>query len=398
MNLSILTRLLAAATFFSLLQSLRAHPTNELYNYTRHFVLLGSAAGFLFAEKAVVRWALVALISLDFFVLLPEAPNHRHLLFFLNLVYAICLLDPERLKEKTLPAIRLIACLVYFFAFFAKLNLDYISSSSSCSIEFYKNITILVPFLPSSEAIAPLAIWGSLLVEAALPILLVARPLWGIVLGFSFHVFLGLDLIKYFINFSSVMFVCLAAFFPYGSLGEAAKANRKWLQPLFPMGVALGLIVLAWSTVIYLSPPAELKRLVQEQNVFALMRLRLVFWGVYVLALSLVGFTALKYLWKESVSWKPAMRTGMAECVVIALVTINGLSPYIGLKTRTSFNMYSNMYMSHKDSNHLVVPRSLDAFSYLENLENGQEPDNPIARKLLNFRVPKRNPGGKCVW
>ena len=51
--------------------------------------------------------------------------------------------------------------------------------------------------------------------------------------------------------------------------------------------------------------------------------------------------------------------------VVPLLVLLNGLSPYLGLKTRTAWQMYSNLNLAAATSNHLLVPSSLDLGGYL---------------------------------
>ena len=44
---------------------------------------------------------------------------------------------------------------------------------------------------------------------------------------------------------------------------------------------------------------------------------------------------------------------------------LNGLSPYLGLKTRTAWQMYSNLYLSPYDSNHYLIPYSLDVGGFM---------------------------------
>ena len=44
----------------------------------------------------------------------------------------------------------------------------------------------------------------------------------------------------------------------------------------------------------------------------------------------------------------------------------NGLAPVLGLKTRTSWQMYSNVRLEAATSNHFVFPRSLDLVGALD--------------------------------
>ncbi|MEZ5343256.1 MAG: hypothetical protein R2706_17995 [Acidimicrobiales bacterium] len=45
----------------------------------------------------------------------------------------------------------------------------------------------------------------------------------------------------------------------------------------------------------------------------------------------------------------------MVTGLVVLLTLVNGLSPYLGLKTSTSFNMYSNLVVRDGASNHFVI-------------------------------------------
>ncbi len=47
------------------------------------------------------------------------------------------------------------------------------------------------------------------------------------------------------------------------------------------------------------------------------------------------------------------------------LVLLNGLGPYVGLKLRSAWQMYSNLSVDDAGSNHLLIPRSLDIGGFL---------------------------------
>ncbi|HUE38831.1 MAG TPA: hypothetical protein VMR29_04965, partial [Candidatus Binatia bacterium] len=70
-----------------------------------------------------------------------------------------------------------------------------------------------------------------------------------------------------------------------------------------------------------------------------------------------------------------------AAIAVIALVWLDGLSPYLGLKTRTTLDMYSNLRLEADRSNHFLVPRSLDVFGFLRDRVAILETDDPDLRR-----------------
>jgi hypothetical protein len=55
----------------------------------------------------------------------------------------------------------------------------------------------------------------------------------------------------------------------------------------------------------------------------------------------------------------PQRFLGFANCFVLALITFNGLAPYLGVKTVGSFTMYSNLRTEDKFTNHFILPAEL---------------------------------------
>src|SRR5262249_44547724 len=104
----------------------------------------------------------------------------------------------RELLAKFGPPIRLIAIPVYFFAFFHKLNAEYLlDRTQSCGALLPAAILESFPqsYPESLDRVAPNAffafvtIWGSLAIEGAIPIFLMIRRfnLLGVCLGFAFH-------------------------------------------------------------------------------------------------------------------------------------------------------------------------------------------------------------------
>nr|MBA2725600.1 hypothetical protein [Actinomycetota bacterium] len=53
------------------------------------------------------------------------------------------------------------------------------------------------------------------------------------------------------------------------------------------------------------------------------------------------------------------MNVNVFGVVLIAIVCVNGVAPYLELKTAQGFNMYSNLLTAAGETNHLVIPRTL---------------------------------------
>jgi hypothetical protein len=54
--------------------------------------------------------------------------------------------------------------------------------------------------------------------------------------------------------------------------------------------------------------------------------------------------------------------------LVVVLVVLNGLSPYLELRTAYAFNMYSNLQTADGESNHLLVTRTLPVADFQSDL------------------------------
>jgi hypothetical protein len=62
---------------------------------------------------------------------------------------------------------------------------------------------------------------------------------------------------------------------------------------------------------------------------------------------------------------------------VPALVLLNGLSPFLELRTAYAFNMYSNLETADGTSNHYLVPRTLPVTDYQSDLVTVLQSSDP---------------------
>jgi hypothetical protein len=288
---------------------------------------------------------------------LPEVPNHRCILALVNLVLLAAILlrrTPDGVFDALVPAARAITVMLYGFAAFAKLNHDFVDVSVSCAAQFYDHITRWWPPLPDGPEIRRVVVLGTIAVESLLALGLCLRRLRPLAVfgGLLFHIGLALDATKAFLNFSSVMFALLLLFLPRGffaSLGSVVghrSAVRVELAILFAAVAAAGFAAaIDWESF---------------GGIFYWVRQ--LAWSTY--AVAILAFTAwwclAAYEPDPPLVWPP-----LGVLAVVLLATLNGLAPYLGLKTRTTFDMYSNLRLEAAASNHMLVPRSLDLFGLL---------------------------------
>jgi hypothetical protein len=330
--------------------------------------VIATAFALVLRPASVRRLLFLALAQVaSTLVALPTVPNHRLIASFVNLTILVAFAGVAW-KDRTVPGVRLLAAfapavrletlLVYGFAGLAKLNRDYFDPAVSCATDFYLDIQGVFPFLPASDWAQGSAIYASAALELGIALLLVTRlRRVGIAAGLFFHFFLALHPERHFFDFSSTMFALLFLFTSPGLLETVRKVGPlpriRVVQAIAVGGFGLVLLTsLGWNDPGW--PPWFLLG-------------RYVLWLPY--GAGLIGLYLLALRRPDPASgphrFKPS---GVGVTLVAAAVVANGLLPYVGLKTRSSFDMYSNLAVEGEGSNHLLVPDFLDRFSYQEDL------------------------------
>jgi hypothetical protein len=312
------------------------------------------------------RLAALAVAQLaDVAVLLPEVPNHWLLGGLVNLTWLLAIARAWRrtgrfpaeggqlLAEVRAPLL-LGVVLFYLWTGFWKLNHDFFRPEVSCPVVSWKNLLVQTRWLPDVTLLRQAVIWTTLLMELVAPLLLLVGRTRraGVVLLVVFHFLLGLDVIKRFLNFSALMVALLLLFLPPaaparvrdvapGLAARASAQGRRIAPAAYALLIALGL----------LAGPG-----------------RPLFWiGRWLVWLAYAGLLTAGVVLAAVVTpaeRRIAARPGVAWLFPL-LVALNGLSPIIGLKNRSSWQMYSNLRLEADASNHFLVPRSLDLFGAL---------------------------------
>ena len=337
--------------------------------------LVLAAVAVMHRPASVGRLLGLALVQLlDVASSLPVVPNHWLLTGIVSLAIVGAAtagalrggradLQLGALYQALTPPVRISAVLFYFFTFFHKLNADFLNPDVSCAVRFLEQ-TLAPVGLAALPGIGTAVIWATLATELCLAVGL-AVPRWrqaACLLGAGFHMLLALDAAHVFYNFSSVMFVFLWVCLPARDADRLARSpGGRFGRWHFLGGYAL-IVGLAWWF------PAEAGRV----TAFGFSALWL---GLAITLLRRGGFLGRCNVVQLVRATRPssARPTPLAPIearargrgagvllLVPALVLLNGLSPYLGLKTRTAWQMYSNLNLAAATSNHYLIPYSLD--------------------------------------
>ncbi|GAA3228566.1 hypothetical protein [Actinocorallia longicatena] len=219
---------------------------------------------------------------------------------------------------------RLVLLTAYSFMAFSKLNTGFLDPAVSCGRFFADELgssyglptpgTGAVPYLTAA-------------VECAIPVLLLVRRTRaaGVLLGLAFHGLISLDRTHLFTDFSAVLY----ALFP---LFLAGVPDRRPRTLLAAAGLLVGFGL--WTF------PGEWAR-----------SAGLLWWLVAAVP---VAAAAVRHRAPAALG-RP--HRGLMVLPVLAL--LNGLTPYLEVKTAFGWNMYANLRTVAGRSNHLLVPATL---------------------------------------
>ncbi len=266
------------------------------------------------------------------------------------------------------PILRIQVVIVYWWAAIQKCNWDYWDPAHSCAALLHKEIAVILPGVPAAIWSQHCAIWGSLMFEFGIPVLLLIPRLraLGFLAAVFFHLWLSVHPAGGIYSFSSLIFAALYLFLPKDAANEMQgmwARNVERINPANPERIrkiirwsVIGLFVAAvvWQAYLYLTQGRTREVFENKANRigFALW----LTWGFWLAGCYLIA------VWRHRASFRtlPNRARWNPAWVMIVPVILNGFNPWIGLKTQTSFSMYSNL-RSEGDGNHVFLKR-IDLF------------------------------------
>lgn len=251
--------------------------------------------------------------------------------------------------ERFAPVLRLMYVIVYAFAFLAKLNYDFFNPAVSCGSVLYRDLVKVVPILPTGDGVNLLVIWGTVLIEAALPLCFSFRRTWkyGLIIGIPFHIILGLAGHRTF----SIQAYAIYFLFVGPAFTEVVNAWWQRMRATFgawlsPMRLAVLFGALALMAVEIIGPEPLRGSVFFRYN-------RMLLWLLWSFAMT-PFFAAALTRERGQESFAKA-KLGLLWIVPL-LVGLNGMSQYFGIKTEHSFTMFSNLRTEAGHNNHLFMP------------------------------------------
>ncbi|ALI99896.1 hypothetical protein [Rufibacter tibetensis] len=358
------------------------------------FLLTASAIGLMAKPSSTVR--LLIFISLQMYQAatdMPRVSNHWILYTFVNLtilqsyVYLIIkrksfYIDKVELLETFAPLVRMELIALYFFAVFHKLNAGFFNTENSCAVEFLMLQNNYYNFLPSSKTLLTLNIYFTLVVETLIPLLICFRKTRyaGILLGLLFHLVLAYNPLNGFYDFSSTVF---ALYFLFTSNSFSNKIHTLYLKTIQRKS-ALKKRLLQFNIVNFAVFSLSILFVLFLINVYTRAfqdYFRHVLWTAYSLTFIIVFVLSMRKK-EKSDNTRTFTFAHYSLLLFPVLVFLNGLSPYLGLKTESSYAMFSNLRTEGGITNHFIVPVSTQIFDYQKDVVQVVSSSDPFLQEV----------------
>lgn len=266
----------------------------------------------------------------------------------------------ELIYDRFSPVVIAMLIVVYYFAFVAKLNWDFINPEVSCVVVMYGDLLRRFPFLPDADHAGGMVIALTLIAEAAIPFLLTFRRTRyvGILVGVPFHIVLGLVGHR---TFSALAFALYGLMCMRELVTIVAMAHRRFAVR-WPAGArkriyrtASSVLVVCFALLVAAELMGHMRSGIGPLKIYRLP------WMVWILWSVILGTLFAICAWRHY-RHNPAVRRQSTYgrpgllWTLLLLVVLNGMSQYLGLKTETCFTMYSNLRTEGGVHNHLFVP------------------------------------------
>lgn len=352
------------------------------------FALLVSAFLLLFRGGLVPMLATSALLVINVAAYSPNYSNHWLFMGLVSLgflsAYAVVALRERHGTPPTADIYRTFvpvggACLaaLYFYVVFHKLNTGFFDLERSAAVEFWHAQADRFPFLPRGRNALQFSIYSTLVIEALIPVLLLIRRtrLVGLALGTAFHGFIALSPIGRFWDFSSMLFALFALYAPASTLGFWWERLQAWRPGPWPRLRGWPALALLLASALFAAMCAS--PIGRELATKPFVYLWLVYWGLFT-----VLVLAPMVLDRLNVQWVPPGQPSAALAIAPLLVLLNGLCPYLGLKTESSFGMFSNLQTENGRTNHLFMP-AWQPFGYQREVVQVTDSSLPYLREVI---------------
>ncbi len=354
-----------------------ANQTDGLHTLTG-WAAAGAAVYLMGRPGSPDRLALLAMAQLaDLAWEWPFAPDHWLLGGAVNLlILGRYLASPgsrPHLVARVAPGARLLLLLAYTAAAMSKWNTEFLDPVHSCAVQIADAAAFGLVTGPA--AVDWVHIVVAVVAETSVAVLLwVPRTRWlGVRVGVIFHFVVSLSPAVQVADFSTPLYALFVLFLPVAQLGTAVD----WVRGVTAHSPIARLVMrrrLVAGSLLVLTAGGL-------GHLHAGYRSAIV-WG----AVTSYGVIIILALLKSASAGRTVRRIGRPgpiDLAVVALLMVHILNPYVGLRTVSTFNMFSNLRTEGPGDNHLFLP-SGSLFDYQDDLAAFVSSNDPELQELAD--------------
>lgn len=369
---------------------------------------VGLCCAVLVRPRVTALLAALAAVMVALYVLrLPVPSNNKTISFVMNLslllvLAAVWLRRPSGAEARARPgadlrevayerarvAARALLAVMYFYGIFHKVNTDFLHPEVSCAVALY--VPLAAPFGLEDNLVGRYgAIWATFVLEAIAIVALYWRRWFavGLVIALAFHYVIPISGYSWYMDFSSLVFALYLLSVPKQVSGEVHDRAHRLLHPvrgarlvgrLGPVALGLGVLAGGVAVVSALS------------LAFPGRQPALLYHSVWMLAFAAYGGAVMVALTAAALRHLPHDGPGSPRqpawvFALPAVFFVSCLSPYVGLKTDSAINMYSNLHTEGGETNHLLLPWGPPyLFDYQRHLVRPVESSDPRLQALAS--------------
>lgn len=305
-------------------------------------------------------------------------------------------LDQEEWFDIVRPLILMSVNIIYLMAVFNKLNTDFFDINYSPVTEllnlYYdaQHLLFIPDLLPRADWFLQFSIIMTLVIETAIPLMLWSRRLriWGVVLGVAFHMFVSIRVYPSQAEFPTLLFAVYILALPDTAIPMLRNMWANLMaQPYVKSITKGGFAALAW--FFFLLPMVLEWPKKQDQLLFSHSDIWSYAWVIYLAFYTVI----LVYILKQTrggfnepadIRW---IQPRYAILYIFPLIVLlNGLTPFMGMKNKGSWNMYSHLRTEGAYNNHLFMP-NIRLFPFMDEVCIVNTTDEELMKIERNKRL-----------
>ncbi|NRA00051.1 MAG: HTTM domain-containing protein [Myxococcales bacterium] len=347
--------------------------------------LLALSALFVMARPSSLK-RLLAMVSchlVDLAFDLPFVTNHVVVQAIVELGFLTALtvasrragpVDGGRIYAAVAPALRASTLVMYVFAGLAKVNASFFDPALSSAVTLLRSTQHAISFIPVDEWAWMPVIWGTVILELGLPVILFRRATRGVglIIALGFHAVMALSGHP---SYSALAPAILFPFVPDDLPARLRRVAREFprsnaafqrLRGLAAHPAAFAVVGGGWLALSLVHTQGWISDKLFNAILYHPLGLKNLLLPYLAFFMAVIGADA----WRRGSLRYPVSTLGMTQLLALTplLMLGNGLCPYLGLKTQSSLTMYSNLQTEADQWNHLLLPVSMRIFDFQDEL------------------------------